>query len=336
MKDEHAKEWLKAYSEVANDRALEPKPTAESRTIPLPMRLPPVQLGLPFGFLAEPQHIVPAKPSHNAYVVQCRDVVKGTRWHFTARDYESAVRTRDKQLAMGPNVAATIEETKPRKKSAPAPVGKSGGARSVGASRVDVGVARSDPGRAARALDPIPTPRPAKARAESSDGGGRKKEPAGHVWWVSERWTKAHASQHPPAFECKTTEALLNGLVLENANGQNRGSMGAMHAHFGREKKRKDAAMVLMKSNMFSHFVGWPVRVTLTRIAPVEVDDDNLKGMFKRVRDGICEALGFRDDKPRDGYLAWDYKQEKGGNKADNKRGITAVHHVRIRVEVLK
>lgn len=164
---------------------------------------------------------------------------------------------------------------------------------------------------------------------------GKTKEPAGHVWWVSERWTKAQQS-NPGDDEMvpKPIALTLEGMQLENANGQNRGSMGAMHAYFGREKKRKQAAALLVQAKAL-HFVGWPVRITLTRIAPNEVDSDNLRGMFKRVRDGICEVLGFRDDKDRDGYLAWVYAQEKGGNRADNKRGVAATHHVRIGIEVL-
>lgn len=164
---------------------------------------------------------------------------------------------------------------------------------------------------------------------------GTAKEPAGHVWWVSERWTKAQQS-NPGDDEMvpKPIALTLTGMQLENANGQNRGSMGAMHAYFGREKRRKQSAMFLIQAKAMQ-FVGWPVRITLTRIAPNEVDSDNLRGMFKRVRDGICEALGFRDDKDRDGYLAWVYAQEKGGNRADNKRGVAATHHVRIGIEVL-
>lgn len=170
---------------------------------------------------------------------------------------------------------------------------------------------------------------------KSKAASGKSKEPAGHVWWVSERWSKAQQS-NPGNDEVipKPIALTLTGMQLENANGQNRGSMGAMHAYFGREKKRKQAAALLVQAKAL-HFIGWPMRITLTRIAPNEVDSDNLRGMFKRVRDGICEVLGFRDDKDRDGYLAWVYAQEKGGNRADNKRGIAATHHVRIGIEVL-
>jgi hypothetical protein len=53
-----------------------------------------------------------------------------------------------------------------------------------------------------------------------------------------------------------------------------------------------------------------PVVVTLTRIAPRELDDDNLASAFKAFRDGVAEGLGFGGD--RVPGLAWHYQQEKG------------------------
>ena len=188
---------------------------------------------------------------------------------------------------------------------------------------------------------PKPPQRASRAVKAADDQAGPKtsprgaKEPAGHVWWVSERWTKAQRA-NPGADETipPSAEFELTGMQLENANGQNRGSMGAMHAHQGREKKRRQWALTSTTVNAAS-FIGWPVRITLVRVAPNAVDDDNLGQMFKRVRDGICEALGFRDDKRRECYLDWKYEQRKGGNRADNKRGVQAVHHVLIHIEVL-
>lgn len=52
------------------------------------------------------------------------------------------------------------------------------------------------------------------------------------------------------------------------------------------------------------------VDVTITRIAPRELDDDNLRAGAKSVRDGITDALGLRDD--RDRRLRWLYSQERG------------------------
>jgi hypothetical protein len=52
------------------------------------------------------------------------------------------------------------------------------------------------------------------------------------------------------------------------------------------------------------------IRVTIVRIAPRQLDDDNLRAGAKSVRDGITDALGLKDD--RDSRLAWDYGQERG------------------------
>ena len=49
--------------------------------------------------------------------------------------------------------------------------------------------------------------------------------------------------------------------------------------------------------------------ITLTRIAPRELDDDNLASGFKGVRDGVADWLGIDDGSKR---LKWLYEQRKG------------------------
>jgi len=49
--------------------------------------------------------------------------------------------------------------------------------------------------------------------------------------------------------------------------------------------------------------------VTLTRISPRALDDDNLASAFKGVRDEVAAQLGIDD---RDARVAWHYQQEKG------------------------
>lgn len=51
--------------------------------------------------------------------------------------------------------------------------------------------------------------------------------------------------------------------------------------------------------------------VTLTRIAPRPLDDDNLASAFKAVRDGVADAIGIDDRDPR---VAWRYAQERHGS----------------------
>lgn len=55
--------------------------------------------------------------------------------------------------------------------------------------------------------------------------------------------------------------------------------------------------------------LGGKVVVTLTRIAPRELDDDGNVASLKAVRDGVADALGIDDRDPR---LAFVYGQEKG------------------------
>lgn len=58
-------------------------------------------------------------------------------------------------------------------------------------------------------------------------------------------------------------------------------------------------------------FLG-PVTITLTRIAPRVLDDDNLASGFKATRDGVADWLGVDDGDKR---LTWRYAQEKGAPK---------------------
>lgn len=52
-----------------------------------------------------------------------------------------------------------------------------------------------------------------------------------------------------------------------------------------------------------------PCVVTLTRIAPRQMDGDNLQGALKGVRDQVAQQLGVDD---RDARVTWVYGQERG------------------------
>lgn len=52
------------------------------------------------------------------------------------------------------------------------------------------------------------------------------------------------------------------------------------------------------------------LEVVLTRIAPRQLDEDNLAGSFKAVQDAVANLLE-RDDRPGQG-VEWVYRQEKG------------------------
>jgi hypothetical protein len=52
------------------------------------------------------------------------------------------------------------------------------------------------------------------------------------------------------------------------------------------------------------------IAVTLTRISPRELDDDNLASALKHVRDGVADALGVDDRDPR---VTWRTAQASSG-----------------------
>jgi hypothetical protein len=54
-----------------------------------------------------------------------------------------------------------------------------------------------------------------------------------------------------------------------------------------------------------------PCVVTITRVAPRQLDDDNLAASGKSTRDQVAAWLGV-DDKPGSG-VEWRYAQRKGG-----------------------
>ncbi len=51
--------------------------------------------------------------------------------------------------------------------------------------------------------------------------------------------------------------------------------------------------------------------ITLTRVAPSELDDDGNASGMKSIRDGIADALGLKSD--RDPRVAWKCDQRKAG-----------------------
>ena len=90
-------------------------------------------------------------------------------------------------------------------------------------------------------------------------------------------------------------------------------------ARAARAKKQKaDMAMVLSAwpSAGRYHLGCGRLRVTMTRIYPPKgraLDDDNLAGGFKAVRDAIAKWLGVDDADPR---VAWSCAQRRGDTYA--------------------
>jgi hypothetical protein len=74
-----------------------------------------------------------------------------------------------------------------------------------------------------------------------------------------------------------------------------------------RVKKERGAALMLARSTLVRPQL--PCIVTITRIAPRALDDDNATACGKSVRDAIAEFLGVDDRDPR---VTWQVKQERG------------------------
>lgn len=79
-----------------------------------------------------------------------------------------------------------------------------------------------------------------------------------------------------------------------------------------RVKAKRAKAQRQMAAALVPRF-GLPCVVTLTRISPRMLDDDNLQSALKAVRDGVADRLGVDDRDPR---VEWRYAQRKGAVKA--------------------
>ena len=90
-----------------------------------------------------------------------------------------------------------------------------------------------------------------------------------------------------------------------------------LRQHWGTMSRRNANLRLLLRSflrhKIFSNTL--PCTVTLTRVAPKALDDDNLTSAFKHCRDVIADmlvpgkAFGQADSDPR---IKWEYNQRKG------------------------
>lgn len=77
-------------------------------------------------------------------------------------------------------------------------------------------------------------------------------------------------------------------------------------------RARKERAVIFNACKRLGEFHA-PDTVELIRVAPRMLDDDNLAGAFKAVRDEIAYIFGV-DDGPK-GPITWRYAQRKGAPK---------------------
>ena len=111
-------------------------------------------------------------------------------------------------------------------------------------------------------------------------------------------------------------------LPIRISRGQNEREHWAVKAK--RVKLERQGVCASLRSafwqmNVLRGSCGWdtgrgelPAVVTLTRIAPRFLDEDNLIGGLKGCRDGVADALGIDDADPR---VTWRYAQAKGKPK---------------------
>lgn len=89
-------------------------------------------------------------------------------------------------------------------------------------------------------------------------------------------------------------------------------SVSNKREHWGaraeRAKRERNAVALLLKPKL-AQLGTTRLVVALTRVAPNELDDDNLRGALKAFRDGVATALRV-DDSTR--LVRWDYEQRKG------------------------
>lgn len=111
----------------------------------------------------------------------------------------------------------------------------------------------------------------------------------------------------------RDVEVTLPMKLTSPLNGSQGVTRGAMFAAAKQRKTQRDTTRWSMLGVLLAEGVKLPVDVTITRIAPRKLDDDNLAASAKSVRDGIADALGCKDNDPR---VSWAYTQERGAPKA--------------------
>jgi hypothetical protein len=89
-------------------------------------------------------------------------------------------------------------------------------------------------------------------------------------------------------------------------------SLANQREHWGKKARRakseRQAAYLLTNGKLPTP----PCVVKLVRVAPRGLDDDNLRGSMKSIRDGVADRLGIDD---RDPSVVWEYDQQRGKPK---------------------
>ncbi len=86
-------------------------------------------------------------------------------------------------------------------------------------------------------------------------------------------------------------------------------SASNLREHWAVRAKRVDKQKVATRAKCPVWAYGPLLIVTLTRVAPRALDDDNLRGALKAYRDGVAMWLRIDDASP---LVKWEYAQAKG------------------------
>ena len=95
-------------------------------------------------------------------------------------------------------------------------------------------------------------------------------------------------------------------LPLRTKSAANARGHWSVHARTAKLERRAVALMLRFAKGPRPEF---PAVVSFVRVAPSPLDDDNLRGAMKALRDEIAAWLGVND---RDARIVWQYAQERG------------------------
>ena len=91
-----------------------------------------------------------------------------------------------------------------------------------------------------------------------------------------------------------------------------------LREHWSKKSSRHKKQGLIIRNALHSHRIALPCVVTLTRVAPRQLDEDNLMTALKYARDTVADiiipglAKGRADG---DSRIEWRYGQEKGKPK---------------------
>lgn len=127
-----------------------------------------------------------------------------------------------------------------------------------------------------------------------------------HTFRCGDKWDKetgrARDEQDESSNRAVWVETVwLPVATVSEANGRDHWAVKGKRAR----KQRTCARLLCPKAEL-------PAVIKLTRLSRGRLDDDNLRGALKAVRDGIADAFGVPDNDPR---LRFEYDQAPRGDK---------------------